>query len=678
MLIFACVKAGEAYSADHVNILRDMVTRNCTIPHRFVCFTDDARGLHEAVEPIALPPGVGGWWAKLFMFAEGHFPEGDRIVYFDLDTVITGSLDEVAAYDGEFAIVRDFFRPNGLQSCVMMWPAGAETHIWTRWLEAGKPKPLGGDQEWIENVITSPVILQKRFPGAFVSYKLHCEGRKSFPRGAVAVQFHGHPKPWDAPDEWVSRLYKVGGGMAGDIATECNTSDEKLAHNIRTNAGRDLPWLAMAEPHDGHAVIVGGGPSAIDKVDEIQWRAELGQTVFALNGAAGWLGDCEVRVDHQVILDARPENAALVDLSARGYILASQCDPRVYDASKGRETTVFHAWTEDIDDLLPPTTKPVVLVAAGTTVGLATMAIAYAMGYRKLHLYGFDSSYRASLGHAYPQSLNDADQVIEATVAGTTYKTTGWMVAQVNQFQRIAAELSNGGAEITVHGDGLLPHVAREMMRVDVEDTQKLVGGFWWPVRDQGAIQSVLDSVADLDEILPLVPGRRTVIQAGGNVGVWAAKLAESGFRRVHTFEPDPANYACMERNLTADNVRMYFAALGNEIGTVSMVRDEDNCGASFVKAGSDVPVMRIDDLILDACDLICLDIEGYELHALQGAKRTIGKFRPVIVAEDKGLSERYAVPMGAVAKYLEDNFGYRIAKRIGRDLVLVPETVAA
>jgi hypothetical protein len=61
------------------------------------------------------------------------------------------------------------------------------------------------------------------------------------------------------------------------------------------------------------------------------------------------------------------------------------------------------------------------------------------------------------------------------------------------------------------------------------------------------------------------------------------------------------------------------------------------------------VQVMLIDDLELDACDAIQLDIEGYEYPALKGAERTIERFRPVIATEN---------PSSTVTNFLAQ-FGY-------------------
>ena len=71
-----CMKWGDKYSADYVNILFNMVSRNLSTPFRFVCFTDDPKGINEQVEVFDLPslnlpnniPERG--WLKLTTFSK--------------------------------------------------------------------------------------------------------------------------------------------------------------------------------------------------------------------------------------------------------------------------------------------------------------------------------------------------------------------------------------------------------------------------------------------------------------------------------------------------------------------------------------------------------------------------------------------------------------------------------
>lgn len=156
-------------------------------------------------------------------------------------------------------------------------------------------------------------------------------------------------------------------------------------------------------------------------------------------------------------------------------------------------------------------------------------------------------------------------------------------------------------------------------------------------------------------------------MQAGGHCGVWANRLARS-FTVVWTIEPDLENYLCMARNLVP-NVQPIWAALGDKPGGgVGLERRPENSGAHFINGEGRIGVITIDELELEACDLIVLDIEGMEPLALHGAKETIERFKPVLMVEDKGLSDRYGFPVG----WSDCWPGYGVEKRVKRDVILV------
>ena len=183
--------------------------------------------------------------------------------------------------------------------------------------------------------------------------------------------------------------------------------------------------------------------------------------------------------------------------------------------------------------------------------------------------------------------------------------------------------------------------------------------GLWWPDADVRARPVIVAQCAEaVPMVLPLVKGRSVCVQAGGNCGVYPLALAKH-FDKVITFEPDAENIACLRRNVTVDNVAMIRAALGAEPGTCAVkVIEADNCGAHKTVEGADVEVWTIDDLRLDACDLIWLDIEGAEADAIKGAMATIEKFSPIIVLEEKGHGPKAVLP------------GYSVKTRIGNDTV--------
>lgn len=195
--------------------------------------------------------------------------------------------------------------------------------------------------------------------------------------------------------------------------------------------------------------------------------------------------------------------------------------------------------------------------------------------------------------------------------------------------------------------------------------------GFLWPADDDWCHKVIHQELPDLDRAVALAKGKSVSIQAGGNVGVWAAHLAKS-FRLVVTVEPDATNYECLKLNVPT-NVVHRNAGLGAVTGSIGLVNVAGNAGAHYAKQEGDIPVVTIDSMELNACDLICLDVEGSEPAALKGAEQTIRKFRPVIMFEEKGLSERYyGVARGSAEQWVLDlGMGYRVRDRVRKDIIL-------
>ena len=180
------------------------------------------------------------------------------------------------------------------------------------------------------------------------------------------------------------------------------------------------------------------------------------------------------------------------------------------------------------------------------------------------------------------------------------------------------------------------------------------IGKWYWPKTDQGgdlkhpnSTWKYMQDYSDVPQLVSKhVPVRGVVVQAGGNCGFYVKQYAEL-FNLVYTFEPDPLNFYCLNLNVTGRNVIKFQACLGEKHELVALHNYLGDSGSTHVKKDQGeqtvVPTMRIDDLNLNACDLIHLDIEGYELFALKGAIETIKKFKPVIVYENPGVwSGRY------------------------------------
>ncbi len=168
---------------------------------------------------------------------------------------------------------------------------------------------------------------------------------------------------------------------------------------------------------------------------------------------------------------------------------------------------------------------------------------------------------------------------------------------------------------------------------------------------------------------------RRCCIQAGGLIGTWARHLAVD-YDRVLTFEPNPESFVCLAANTwDVPNITALPFALGAHGETeVCLFNDTDqlqNIGMTNVDCTADVsaPVMAIDALERDDVDLIYLDIEGYERRALEGARETIERCRPIIGVEHNGLCFQYGRPALA---YLTEDLGYEIVTKLPNDDVIL------
>jgi len=243
------------------------------------------------------------------------------------------------------------------------------------------------------------------------------------------------------------------------VLVVCNTPDEELERNIRANAALNLEWIGFRPARDRVAVLIGGGPSLVDHLDAVREHVRQGHDLFAMNAASRFLRERGIEADYQVIADAKPETATLVDPDARAYLIASQVCPETL--TRANAPRLWHlAIDEQMDRMFPVERRKAggyALVGGGAAVGNSALCLAYVMGYRTFHCYGYDSSHRGTASHAYDQPMNWCIPTVEVEWAGRTYTSSVAMKAQAEKFQITGQALKRAGCTIHVHGDGLLP-----------------------------------------------------------------------------------------------------------------------------------------------------------------------------------------------------------------------------
>jgi hypothetical protein len=211
MKTVVCVWWGDKFSVDYVYNLKAMVERNTTVPFQFVCYSDKNI---PGIETKRLKPGIEGWWNKLQMF-DPAMKVGDYVLYFDLDTIITGNIDWLMNYDTWFMGIEDVGAVNAhqphlknvLQTGVMTWDHDANSHIYIDFLMNYDliKNQFRGDGEYLNTKINPyhRKLLQHEFPGKLKSYKYDI-----YPgppdKDVSIVCFHGRPSIVQAIDHPVT------------------------------------------------------------------------------------------------------------------------------------------------------------------------------------------------------------------------------------------------------------------------------------------------------------------------------------------------------------------------------------------------------------------------------------------------------------------------------------------
>lgn len=140
----------------------------------------------------------------------------------------------------------------------------------------------------------------------------------------------------------------------------------------------------------------------------------------------------------------------------------------------------------------------------------------------------------------------------------------------------------------------------------------------------------------------------------------------------IISVEPVPFNLERQKKNVALnhleDLVTYVQCALGNERTSVRVKTDPlqaDNNAFIAEEGGLEIAVVPLDDLVSEnkwsRIGVMKMDVEGYEPMAVEGARETIKRDRPVILAEF--CRERMDIngfAMGRPWEFLVDDLGYR------------------
>lgn len=264
-----------------------------------------------------------------------------------------------------------------------------------------------------------------------------------------------------------------------ELTGSVNVGAEQIRANMAINIRRMLPQAQPHSPQPTRIALIGGGPSLTDT--EAELRAQIlhdGVKVCTVNGAYRWCLERHIRPSMHVQIDARAFNARFLEPAIPGcrYLLASQCAPETFDASAGRDVTIFHCLSDDKDE------EQIVkdwysdryhVTMGGTTVMLRAIGLLRMLGFLRIDIYGMDSCWLGDKHHAYEQPENNHDQRIPVWMVpqdpvtlrprqdlARQFWCDPWMMKQHEEFFKML-RVHGEHFYLNVHGDGLIAHSMR-------------------------------------------------------------------------------------------------------------------------------------------------------------------------------------------------------------------------
>lgn len=157
------------------------------------------------------------------------------------------------------------------------------------------------------------------------------------------------------------------------------------------------------------------------------------------------------------------------------------------------------------------------------------------------------------------------------------------------------------------------------------------------------------------------IPEGGTVIDVGACLGdhttFYLECVGEKG--TVIAIEPHPDSFECLKHN--CPKATLINAAASDSEGYVRLIPNA-NVGASHLvkdDCGS-IKTITIDSLNIERCDFIKIDVEGFEVHVLQGAKDTISRTRPVMMIEvNRQALKRAGFTVNDLIHFIQKILGY-------------------
>lgn len=179
------------------------------------------------------------------------------------------------------------------------------------------------------------------------------------------------------------------------LRATCKFTRKERHENIRENCKHQIPDVhEIRNTYEGELMIVAGGPSVDNQLDKIKELSARHVPLMVIARMYPWCWKNELFPDFVVSMDSMEEQEkGFTDLCPGAiHLMASVSRPSIINMLEGH---LMYFWDSMDDPRVRDIRKDagytvVTVVNGGGTVTTCSMSLAMILGFRKLHIFGFD------------------------------------------------------------------------------------------------------------------------------------------------------------------------------------------------------------------------------------------------------------------------------------------------
>lgn len=163
-------------------------------------------------------------------------------------------------------------------------------------------------------------------------------------------------------------------------------------------------------------------------------------------------------------------------------------------------------------------------------------------------------------------------------------------------------------------------------------------------------------------EMCPYIKAGQLIVDVGANIGTTAipSSKAVGPNGKVFAFEAHPKTFHYLSKNIKLnqlENFSLFNCALGEKNGFVNITNLDADDQNKISKNQEEVSIemATLDSFMrdIDKIDLLKIDVEGYELFVLQGAKETLRKVQSIYIEISETHFKKYGYSCREILKFL-------------------------